>query len=291
MFIPKNDLSLGIDLLKLKAMILSQNMQLPDEVKQKIMQLISSSDLSTTEFINQFNSLVVDYQPKGWRIIALWNQFKDEVLDRISFVTWIKIGLAGVLVLFILFIIKKYKLQKLVKKLYAIILNILERLAALCGYMVPLITVYTAYTPLLLSRYPYIHFIMPIFIHDGMDFYIKHPWVINYGYFFTTLYGVTLFRLPKPRFVRFHLIRSLMLLAFQGIPDSVFKTFQPPHTATPDQAVTTALCLFSINLSWILPCIYQAITYTYPRSSFIREAIEVNVGRDKDEGFKWWDRR
>jgi hypothetical protein len=86
------------------------------------------------------------------------------------------------------------------------------------------------------------------------------------------------------------MIRGIMLLAFQGVPDLVFQLLKSSDSITQNQAITTVLCLFVINLFWILPCIYQAITHTYPRSSFIRDAIEIHLGRDNDEDFKWWDR-
>ena len=31
---------------------------------------------------------------------------------------------------------------------------------------------------------------------------------------------------PLPRFVRFHMIRGVMLIAFQGIPDQIFQMLQ-----------------------------------------------------------------
>lgn len=287
MFTLNNDLNLDIDKLKLKAMIISKNMQLPDEIAAKIREMVLNDDISGTEFIAQFNNLVEAYQPKGWKTALLFSQIKSVL----ALIAWTKIGIATILIFLVYFLIKKYKLQKRIKKLYAMIFNIFERFGALCAYFVPLVSIYTAYIQVLLPRYPYLNFILPNFMLDAMDFYMKHPWTLNYGYFFTTMYTVTLFKLPKPRFIRFHLVRGLMLLAFQGIPDSCFKAFQSADSLTQDQIVTTTLCLFSINLSWILPCMYQAITYTYPRSSFIRDAIEINVGRDKDEGFKWWDRR
>ena len=86
------------------------------------------------------------------------------------------------------------------------------------------------------------------------------------------------------------MVRGIMLLAFQGVPDLIFQLLQSSDSITPNQRITTSLCLFVINLFWILPCLFQAITHTYPRSSFIRDAIEIHVGRDNDEDFKWWDR-
>jgi hypothetical protein len=262
MILLNNDLNTDIDVLKLKATLMSRNMQFSHENAEKLKEILLNDQLSTLDFINKFNTLIESSQPKGWKMTLI----------------------------FIFFIIKKFKLEKQAKKFYAIVCNLLERFGALSAYFVPLVSIYTSYIPGLLSSYPYLQFIIPKFMQTAMDFYMKYPWTINYGYFFITMYAVTLFKIPKPRFIRFHIVRGLMLLAFQGIPDSFFKVFQSADSLTQDQIVSTTLCLFAINLSWILPCLYQAITYTYPRSSFIRDAIEINVGRDKDEGFKWWNR-
>lgn len=290
MILLNNDLNTDIDILKLKATLMTRNMQFSHEKAEKLKEILLNDQLSTSDFINEFNVLIQSSQPKGWKMILLLNHLKDRLTEKIAIVSWTKIGFILLLIIFIFFIIKKFKLEKRVKKLYALGFNLLERFGALSAYFVPLVSIYTAYVPGLLSSYPYLQFLIPKFMQTAMDFYMKYPWTLNYGYFFITMYAVTLFKIPKPRFIRFHLVRGLMLLAFQGIPDSFFKVFQSADSLTQDQIVSTTLCLFAINLSWILPCIYQAITYTYPRSSFIRDAIEINVGRDKDEGFKWWNR-
>ena len=290
MILLNNELNADIDLLKLQATLISRNMQFSHEKAEKLKEILLNDQLSPSDFINQFNILIESSQPQGWKMILLLNNLKDRLTDKIAIVSWTKIGVLTITIIFIFFIIKKFKLEKQARKLYALGFNILERLGALSAYFVPLVTIYTAYVPGLLSSYPYLQFFIPKFMQTSMDFYMKYPWTFNYGYFFITMYAVTLFKIPKPRFIRFHLVRGLMLLAFQGIPDSLFRVFQSADSLTQDQIVSTNLCLFAINLSWILPCLYQAITYTYPRSSFIRDAIEINVGRDKDEGFKWWNR-
>lgn len=290
MILLNNDLNTDIDVLKLKATLMSRNMQFSHENAEKLKEILLNDQLSTSDFINKFNTLIESSQPKGWKMILLLNHLKDRFTEKIAIVSWTKIGFIILTIIFIFFIIKKFKLEKRAKKFYAIVCNLLERFGALSAYFVPLVSIYTAYVPGLLSSYPYLQFLIPKFMQTAMDFYMKYPWTLNYGYFFITMYAVTLFKIPKPRFIRFHLVRGLMLLAFQGIPDSFFKVFQSADSLTQDQIVSTTLCLFAVNLSWILPCIYQAITYTYPRSSFIRDAIEINVGRDKDEGFKWWNR-
>ena len=290
MILLTNDLNSDIDLLKLQATLITRKMQFSHENAQKLKEILLNDKLSVSDFINEFNNLIKTSQPQNWKMILLLNNLKDRFIDRIAIVSWTKIGVIFFMIIVIFLIIKKFKLEKRVRKFYALAFNIFERFGALSAYFVPLVSIYTAYIPSLLSSYPYLQFIIPKFMQISMDFYIKHPWTLNYGYFFVTMYAVTLFKVPKPRFIRFHLVRGLMLLAFQGIPDSLFKIFQSSDSLTQEQVVSTTLCLFAINLSWILPCLYQAITYTYPRSSFIRDAIEINVGRDKDEGFKWWNR-
>lgn len=290
MILLNNDLNTDIDFLKLQASLMTKNMQFSHEKAEKLKEILLNDQLSTADFITEFNTLIKTSNIQSWKIIILLNNLKDKFTDKIVLISWTKIGVISITILFIYFIIKKFKLEKKTRKFYALIINLLERFGALSAYFVPLVSIYTAYIPSLLSSYPYLQFIIPNFMQTAMDFYMRYPWTLNYGYFFITMYAVTLFKVPKPRFIRFHLVRGLMLLAFQGIPDSFFKVFQSADSLTQDQIVSTSLCLFAINLSWILPCLYQAITYTYPRSSFIRDAIEINVGRDKDEGFKWWNR-
>lgn len=280
-----------IIMLKLKAALMTKDMQLSHQSAENLRAILYNEHISTTDFINEFNTIIKDYWTFNWKLKLLLNTLKNKFGGHFALISWPKVGLIVIAVLIILFLIKKYKLEKQVKKFSNLIFNIVERIAAVCAYYVPLVTIYTAYVPGLMSSYPYLQFFLPDFLQISMDFYMKYPWTLNYGYFFIVMYAVILFKIPKPRFIRFHLVRGLMLLAFQGIPDSFVKVFQSAETLTQDQFVSTNLCLFAINLSWILPCFYQAITHTYPRSSFIRDAIEINVGRDKDEGFKWWNRR
>jgi hypothetical protein len=291
--------SLGLDLLKFKGLLVIKDVGMPSEIKLKIRDLLLNDNLTRSEYLIQYHNLTQAYYYRNWKLRLFLKKFKYVFFEVVVAFPWVKISMGVASFFLIVFVLNKInfkklfkrKLNKRVKKVFAIIFNIIERFCALWAYFVPLLNIYTAYVPGLLATFPYLHFLLPDAMQDAMDFYVRRPWVINYIYFFTTMYGVTLFKLPKPRFIRFHLLRGLMLLALQGIPDAVFKTFQSAETLTQSQVVTTTLSLFAINLSWLLPCIYQAITYTYPRSSFIRDAVEINLGRDKDEGFKWWDRR
>lgn len=289
-----DDPKVSFEYLKIEGLMMLHGTKIPNELIRKIQELILNDNLSKKEYIRQFNELTSPYQSNISKLIVFFKNLKINYLQIIIVNPWKTMGVVvvfSVLVLYIRRYIKKNKrTRKRIKKILGVLYNIFERFGALCAYIVPLISIYTAYIPILVSTFPYLHFIVPDIMQDAMDSYTKHPWRINYVYFFGTLYAVTLFKFPKPRFIRFHLMRGLMLLAFQGIPSAFFQIFQSAETLTQYQIISSTLCVFAINLSWILPCLYQAVTYTYPRSSFIREAVEVNLGRDKDEGFRWWDR-
>nr|YP_002327553.1 conserved hypothetical chloroplast protein [Vaucheria litorea]ACF70970.1 conserved hypothetical chloroplast protein [Vaucheria litorea] len=288
------DINNDLESLQLKASLIIRDMQFSHENAQKLKELILAENMDTVDFIREFNAIVRTSKSHHWKIAILLNNLKERYIHELELISWTPIILICLGLILLLFLIKKFKLKKVIKKsirkFFKISLNLIERIGALFAYFVPLVSIYAAYVPRLIGSYPYLNFIFPEFLRDSVDFYIRYPWVFNYIYFFGMMYGVMLFKKPKPRFIRFHLVRGLMLFAFQGIPDACVKAFQSSESLTQDQIVSTNLCLFAINLSWILPCIYQAITHTYPRSSFIRDAVEINVGRDKDDGFKWWNR-
>ena len=283
-----------LESLQLKGSLLIRDMQFSHEKAEKLKELIFSYNISPDDFVKEFNAIIETSRPQHWKIIVLLKNLRERYNYELELISWTPIILGSLGGILLLFLIRKFKLIKVIKKLFKrflkISLNLIERIGALCGYFVPLVSIYAAYVPRLLGSYPYLNFVFPDFLRDSVDFYIRYPWVFNYIYFFGMMYGVMLFKKPKPRFIRFHLVRGLMLFAFQGIPDACVKAFQSSEYLTQDQIVSTNLCLFAINMSWILPCLYQAITHTYPRSSFIRDAVEINVGRDKDDGFKWWNR-
>jgi hypothetical protein len=294
MILLDNNLVKDLESLQFKASLLIRDMQFSHENAEKLKELIFSDDISPADFIREFNAIIETSRPQHWKIIVFLTNLKERYNYEIDLISWTPLILSCLGGILLLFLIKRFKLTKVIKKLIRkfskLSLNLIERIGALCAYFVPLVSIYAAYVPRLLGSYPYLNFVFPEFLRDSVDFYLRYPWVFNYIYFFGMMYGVMLFKKPKPRFIRFHLVRGLMLFAFQGIPDACVRAFQSSESLTQDQIVSTNLCLFAINLSWILPCIYQAITHTYPRSSFIRDAVEINVGRDKDDGFKWWNR-
>lgn len=211
--------------------------------------------------------------------------------DQLGSISWLQVFFVLFIFTVFYFVNKKYRLNTPINKITVITSNILERITALFGYFVPLVMLYASYIEFLLPTYPYLNLIIPKFMWAAMNIYKMNSTYISYGYFFGIIFLCLQLKVPRPRFIRFHMIRGLMLVAFLGVPDSILRLLQFSQSITTNQRATTILCIFVLNLFWILPCLFQAVTYTYPKSSFIRDAIEIMLGRDDDENFKWWDRK
>jgi hypothetical protein len=279
-----------INFLKWEAALQTKDQKFPHASAQKLKEILLDDQIQPQEFIAQFNKVIASTESLGWKTFVSLTDIKDRFFDQVSTVSWAQIFIIVSIFICLFALNKKFNLKTPTKKVSRITSNILERMVALFGYFVPLVVIYSSYVITLLPSYPYLNLIVPNFMRTAIKIYMQYPMYINFGYFFGIVFLCLQFKLPRPRFIRFHMIRGIMLLAFQGVPDLIFQLLQSSDSITPHQRVTTALCLFVINLFWILPCLYQAITHTYPRSSFIRDAIEIHVGRDDNEDFKWWDR-
>jgi hypothetical protein len=245
------------------------------------------------DFIDQFNNILTNTENLSWKNFIFLTEIKEKFFDQITRISWLQIIIVLIFFSVFFFLNKKFKLQRPSKKFSAIIKNILERFFALLGYFVPIVNIYHLFILPLLPKYPYLNFILPNFMRTVLGIYGQHYRIFFYSYFFCLMFLCLQFKLPKPRFVRFHMVRGLMLIAFQNIPAQILEfvqLFQMSDSLSVYQQMNAVLCFLAINLFWLLPCLYQAVSYTYPKSDFIRDAVEINLGRDNDEGFTWWDR-
>lgn len=284
------DTDQDIDFLKWEAALQTKDQKFTHSAAQKLKEIMLDDQIQAQDFIEEFNKILASNDNLNWKTLAYFVDIKNRFIDQLVQVSWLQIGIILLIVTFFFFLNKKFKLKKLVQILYALSGNIIERFAALFGYFVPLVVVYANYLIALLPSYPYLNLILPNFMKLAVYLYVQRPLYINFGYFFAIVFLCIQYKLPKPRFIRFHLVRGIMLLAFQGIPEMIFQLLQFSDVISNTQRINTALFLFVLNLFWILPCLVQAITHTYPKSSFMRDAIEIQLGRDNNEDFKWWDR-
>jgi hypothetical protein len=279
-----------INFLKWEAGLQTRDQKFPHAAAQKLKEILIDDQIKPEEFITQFNKIVATTESLSWKTFLSINEIKDKFFDQILRVSWFQIFLLIFIFSFLLFIKKKFKIKIPRKKIIFIISNILERCVALFAYFMPLLIVYANYLPPILTSYQYLYLILPNFFKGPMSFYLAHSTIISYGYFFGAIFIFLQYRIPKSRFVRFHLVRGLMIMGCQSIPDLIYQILLIYRVVPKYLSSQMCLSLIVLNLFWIVPCLYQAITHTYPKSSFIREAIEVHLGRDDDEDFKWWDR-
>jgi hypothetical protein len=279
-----------IDRLKWEATVLTKDQKFPHAAAQKLKEILLDDQIQAEEFSSEFTKILTSTENLSWKTLVYLGDIKAKFIDQLAKISWLQIGFVVLLFIIFYFLNKKFKFKKPLNFISNFSANLLERLFALLGYFVPLVIVYSNYVTQLLPHYKYLNLIVPNFMRVAMSIYMQYPMYINFGYFFGVIFLCLRLKLPKPRFVRFHIVRGIMLLAFQGIPDIIFGSLKSAESLSNAQQTNTALLIFVINLFWILPCLFQAVTYTYPKSSFIRDAIEIHVGRDNDENFKWWDR-
>lgn len=279
-----------INFLKFSAEMQMKNQKIQHFAAQRLKEILYDDQITVEEFTKEFNKILASTQSFNWKIRLFLGEIKNRFVEQISPISWFQISIVVCLFSLLYFLYKKYKLKKQATLLYKVIVNILERFSALLAYFLPLVIVYESYLIYLLPTYPYLNLIAPNFMLAAVTLYMKNKLVMNYGYFFGVIACLSL-KFPKSRFVRFHLVRGLLFIAFQGLPDLFLNLFQMFSVTTNAQQLAGTFTLFTLYLVWIIPCLYQALTHTYPKNSFMREAIEINVGRDRDDDFKWWDRK
>jgi hypothetical protein len=292
--------NLDIDFLKWEAAQQTKNMKLPYGAGEKLHEIMINDQIKPEEFLTEFNKILASTETFRWKTFIYLIHLKDRFFDHLASINWILILVFISIFYLFTFLNSKYQLSKRVKKrlklkslnkkIYSFCLNIVERFAALSGYYMPTVVIFSTYIRTLLPSYPYLNLLVPDFMRVGILCYGVYPRYMNFGYFFAIIFLFLRFKLPIPRFIKFHFIRGLMIMAMQGVPDIVVQLLQISGAINPGQRVKTTLCLFVINLFWLIPCLYQAITHRYPRSHFIRDAVEIILGRENNEDFKWWDR-
>lgn len=287
----------NIDYLKWEALEMTKNQKFPHQAAQKLKEILADETIKPEDFMRELNNVFLSTQTLRWKSFVFFSSLKDRFVDHLVNLPWGGIFFCLFFIGFCSFLNKKYNLSKRLKlkkgkKIFdAIVGNLVERLGALLAYFVPTVVICFNYAVVLLPNYPFINLFLIDSIRQGITIYSTHPRLYSYLYFFIIVFITIRFKKPKPRFIRFHIVRGLMLIAFQGVPDMFFRFLHFTGILSSDQYLTTSLCLFVLNLFWLLPGIFHAITHTYPRSHLIRDAVEIHLGRDKDEGFKWWDRK
>ena len=296
----KVDVTTKIEYVKWLTKIQTSHQKFPKKAAKRLKEILLDDQISVDDFELEFNKIMASTKTFRWRWFLYIDHHKNQLLGKVSQISIYQVFIFIGIVSFNFYLYKKYiakypKRKKRLKRIYKLITNLISRVFAVSAYLFPIITLYQRFIHVLLPKYPVLLSVYPDFLKWCVDFTNHHTNVVTYIYFFgiiniirpRLLFGL---RNPLSRFTRFNLARGLIIYCLMSVPDAIFGIFITAQGLSHAQRVGPALIFFTVYSSWLLPGMFNALTYTYPKSKFLREAIEVHLGRDIDPGFKWWDR-
>nr|YP_009455766.1 hypothetical protein [Dictyopteris divaricata]AQZ24983.1 hypothetical protein [Dictyopteris divaricata] len=164
-----------------------------------------------------------------------------------------------------------------------------QRLCSVFAYYIPYIELLTYHIPLIQETHPYlVRIFLPTFVSDSMGWYQQIP-------FFSTIYMlftyVTFlrFKFPPDRFIRYNLMFGIFLMYMQGIYIEIYMYYVNNWCHTTREKSDMTLSMLLIWLIIFISAVIRAICGKYIQNNFIRETIEMHLGRDGPD-FIWWDR-
>ncbi|CAL8412542.1 unnamed protein product [Dictyota dichotoma] len=210
--------------------------------------------------------------------IAIWNLVRSEVFLFLIF-------------FFIIFLLdRKFKITLPRKLFFNCNKLIFQRGCSIFAYYIPYIELLTYHIPLIQEKHPYlVRIFLPSFISDSMSWYQQIP-------FFSTLYMLFTyitflrFKFPPDRFIRYNLMFGIFLMYMQGIYIEIYMYYVNNWCSTTRERSDTTLSMLLIWLVIFASAIVRAFFGQYIENNFIRETIEMHLGRDGPD-FIWWDRR
>nr|WRW10643.1 hypothetical protein ASMI072 [Ascoseira mirabilis] len=202
---------------------------------------------------------------------------------------WMEISLLLVLVIGTFLLDQKFQID-LPKKLFLAINHIiLQRFLSLLAFYIPFLEMVNTHMPLIGVAHPYMtRLFLPHFITDSIELLQRVPFlsftylIVGYGIFIR-------YKIPKDRLTRFNFMYSIILMSFLGTTGELFDALTDRLMSDPINKSELALLVFILWLSIFIPCFFRAFFGRYESNAFMREAIEIHLGRDGPD-FIWWDR-
>lgn len=278
---------------KMEAIKLSLDRKLPHAAAQKLEEILKDDTIQADEFIAEFQKILASSETLSWKTIVYLTNLKARFMDQIVGISPFQVGSILLLFVGLFFFYKKYisKSKKRTKYVLGLVESLLERFYAFLAYSFPILQFYAAYLVRLCSYYPLLNILYPDFMGLAVYFYTRNTFLLSWIYFFVLCFFIFRFKIPRSRFVRFHLVRGIVIFNFQNLPEQFVSLFTGPANSLPyHQQMNVLMFLAVVNLYFILPSLVQAIRHTYPKNAVLREAAEIVLGRDNDPGFKWWNR-
>lgn len=256
--------------------------------------LVQDQISSPEEFLKEVEKVLISTNTFTWKIQVFLLDLSTKLSDQIHSISFVQACLSILALFFSFFYYRKFnKKAKLTKKLSMVLKPLIIRFAAMIGYYPSLIALYVCYVPQLIIPYPRIIWFTPVFIQKSMGIYSEIPF-IEYFYFFLVVWVVLTIKWPRERFIRFHFVKGVLFFTLQQIPLVLFDFFRSDRLTDSlniDEFNVISLFSFILNMYALLPGIWEALTLRYPKAYRLRESIELILGRDRTDGFKWWDRK
>jgi len=185
---------------------------------------------------------------------------------------------------------QKFKFDKPKKWFVAFNALLFQRGFSAIAYYVPYLDMINTHIPLLQDEHPLVlRLFLPNFVADSIDVVQQIPFL---SFVYISLgYGLCIrYKIPKDRFIRYNVMYSIMLISLQGIINDMFITFIETVIFDTEIRSNITLLSFFLWLALYIPCFVRSFAGKYDENKFIREAVEVHLGRDGPD-FIWWDRR
>nr|YP_009327006.1 hypothetical protein [Pleurocladia lacustris]ANS57562.1 hypothetical protein [Pleurocladia lacustris]ANS57706.1 hypothetical protein [Pleurocladia lacustris] len=202
---------------------------------------------------------------------------------------WLEIVILILFVLLAFVLEQKWNFNKPRKWFLSFNALLFQRSFSAAAYFIPYLDMINLHIPLLKDDHPLIlRLFMPNFIADSIDFIQQIPFLtfiyllFAYGFFIRS-------KIPGDRLIRYNIMYSIMLVSLQGIINEMFIAFTDSFIYDDYLRAQITLMAFFWWLSLYIPCFVRALLGKYDKNKFIREAVEVHLGRDGPD-FIWWDR-
>jgi hypothetical protein len=217
---------------------------------------------------------------------------KNSFLTFLTNFTALEIGLFLIFVILTVLGWERLKIKKVFNFVFELNKVIVESLLCTLCYLIPYVECLEInHVEFVYRQYPYFRLLLSDFVLDTLHIYQSLP-IFGFLYFMLGYALVVRYKFVKPRIVRFHFCNGLFIMFFQQIAGQgtypIFQQYVIDQNFD-DACNLTCICLI-ISLAIIFPCMLNGALRKYPSNPFIREAIELHLGRDGPD-FIWWDRR
>jgi hypothetical protein len=281
------------------------SLQLPNYMAEKVNQILASDPNNFVDFIDDLNEIYKISNTYNWKIINYIHNLKETIYTTYKIYSTFEIFSFFTALIMLIILEKKFKLSK---RLSTLIISVIKDFiysipnlvrfyiySFLCvsSYWYPVMSCCALYLPPLISENRWIDFYISNtpFVAKSIELCFKHSGIVN-TVFSVVCWIVIAVRIPRPRIIRFHICRSFNLSIFQSLLANWYQSLEQGYHKNYEDLHTIehfASLFLLINMWWLIPSLWQALTVSYPKKEFIRQAVEMNLGRDPFPGFEWWD--